>query len=109
MRRAVFSFRNDIGLPELPIANNCSELVFNLTMCPLRSSTASVLVFLTSNDSAIAITKNYLFGNRHNRCLKKIQRMPLGRFPFQDFQSLAPPVDLFVYLLDSSPAWNGIL
>ena len=57
MRRAVFSFRNDIGLTESAIANDCSELVFNLTVCPFRSSSANVLVFLISNHSAIAITE----------------------------------------------------
>ena len=58
MRRAVFSFRNDIGLPESTIAYNCSVIVFSLTMCPFKSFSASVLVFLISNYSAIAITKN---------------------------------------------------
>ena len=60
-RRAVFSLRNDIGLPESAIANSSSVFVFRLTMCPLRSSSDTWAVFLISKASEIAITENLSF------------------------------------------------
>ena len=55
-RRAVVSFRNNIGLPELVIAKMGSDFVLSFTMCQFKSSSVICADILTSNDSEIAIT-----------------------------------------------------
>ena len=53
-RRAVVSFRNDVGLPESTIAGISAGFVLSFTICPFKSSSLVFTVCLISNASAIA-------------------------------------------------------
>ena len=56
-RRAVSLFKNDIGLPESAIAIKSSVFVFNLMMCPFKSSSDKFAACFISNAADIAITE----------------------------------------------------